>query len=49
MREMRKHKRVQCDGLLKTLVHMNKVQTGQKHERWMKAINEANVALEMDR
>lgn len=49
LREKNKNKRLQYDGFLKTLAHMNKVPTGQKHERWMTAITEANVALEMDR
>ena len=50
MRETTKYKRVQYEGFLRTLLHMNKVVPGhKKRERWMKAIDEANIALEMDR
>lgn len=50
MKEKTKYKRVQYEGILRTLLHMNKGPPGQKkRERWMKAIDEANTALSMDR
>ncbi|XP_045136692.1 histone-lysine N-methyltransferase NSD2-like isoform X4 [Portunus trituberculatus] len=49
MKETTKYKRVQYEGFLRTLLHMNKVPGQKKRERWMKAIDEANVAMEMDR
>ncbi|KAG7170657.1 histone-lysine N-methyltransferase Nsd1-like [Homarus americanus] len=49
LKGMKRYKRLQTESLLKTLVHMNKISSGQKHERWIKAIEEAKAASSMDR
>lgn len=49
LKGMKKYKRLHAESLVKTLVHINKVSSGQKHERWIKAIEEAKEAMSMDR
>ncbi|KAK3892537.1 hypothetical protein Pcinc_003613 [Petrolisthes cinctipes] len=49
MKEMKKYKRVHIESLLRTLPHTKNVISGQKHERWLKAIEEATQASAMDR
>lgn len=49
MKEMKKYKRVHIEGLLRTLPHIKNICSGQKHERWRKAIDEATQASAMDR
>lgn len=46
---MKKSKKSHIDSLLKTLVHINKITTGQKHERWIRAIEEGKTAMALDR
>lgn len=48
-KEMKKSKKSHIDSLLKTLVHINKITTGQKHERWIRAIEEGKTAMALDR
>lgn len=49
LRSMIKNKKHHAESLIKTLKHAKRVELGDKQERWMQAIRDAQVALPFDR